>query len=101
PSQVALQETRLNDLAPGSELVPLLRERLAALRERDQWLLSMSRASQRLERLLQRWKEDLQSDLGQLPFIERVRNLFSNARSFCGNLWGRSEEHTSELQSLA
>ena len=48
----------------------------------------MYRSSERLERLLDRWSEDLQHDLARLPFADRVRNLFSNARSFLSNLAG-------------
>jgi potassium-dependent mechanosensitive channel len=87
PSQVALEETRLSNLQPDSALAPLLRDRLTTMRERDQWLLGMYRSSQRLERLLQRWNEDLQRDIANLPFGDRLRNLFSNARSFVANAW--------------
>ena len=86
-TQVALEESRSSQLEPGSEGARLVQERLSALRERDQWLLRMYRGGERLERLLQRWNEDLERDMGKLPFADRFRNLFSNARSFFSSLW--------------
>ena len=45
PSQLQLQETRLNNLAPDSDLLPLARERLSALRERDRCCCALFAAS--------------------------------------------------------
>jgi small-conductance mechanosensitive channel len=86
-SQLQLQETRLNNLAPGSDLLPLARERLMALRESDQFLLRFNRAIERAERLTQRWVEGLRAAEGNLPLTGRVRNVFSDASSFLRRLW--------------
>jgi small-conductance mechanosensitive channel len=86
-NQLEVQESRLSRLDRDSELGPVVRELLGIMRQRDQSLLDMCRSSERLERLLQRWNEDLQRDIGNLPLAGRVRNLFSSARSFLGNLW--------------
>lgn len=87
PSQIELQQTRLNGLAPDSDLLPLARERLAALGERDRLQLRFVRAIQHMEHLTQRWKEGLHVAEGRLPFNGRVQNLFSDARSFLQKLW--------------
>jgi small-conductance mechanosensitive channel len=86
-SQIQLQETRLNNLEPDSNLRPLARERLEALRERDQLLLRFARTVERVERLTDRWAEGLRASEGKLPFTGQVRNLFSDARSFLQRLW--------------
>ena len=85
--QVEIQETRWHDLDPGSVLRPLAGERLAALRARDQLYLRFARGIDRLDRLTQRLTESLHVVEGKLPVTGRVRNLFSDARSFLGRVW--------------
>jgi potassium-dependent mechanosensitive channel len=87
PSQIELQETRVRNLAPDSDLLPLARERLAALHERDQLLLRLVRRMEQMQRLSQRWAEGLRFAEGRLPFLGRVQNLFSNAGSFLKKFW--------------
>jgi potassium-dependent mechanosensitive channel len=87
PSQIELQETHLRNLPADSELLPLARERLAALRNRDQLLQRFVRRMEQVQRLNQRWSEELHVAEQQLPFLGRVRNLFSNARSFLEKFW--------------
>ncbi len=86
-SEVQVQETRLINLPSDSELLPLARERLTALRERDQMLLRLVRSIERLERLTERWAEGLRDAEGRLPVGDRVRNVFSDARLFLQRLW--------------
>jgi potassium-dependent mechanosensitive channel len=86
-SELHLQDTRMNSLSPDSELVPLARERSAALRERDQMLLRGVRGIERLDQLARRFAEGLRAAEGTLPLTGRVRNLFSDARSFLQRLW--------------
>jgi potassium-dependent mechanosensitive channel len=86
-SQVTLQQARLSKLDPGSDSVPLARERLASLRERDQLLTRIVGTIQRAERLIHRWHEGLQDTAKKLPFTGRVRNLFFDAHGFLQRLW--------------
>jgi small-conductance mechanosensitive channel len=86
-SQVLLQETRLAGLGTNSDLTPLVRERLAALRERDQFLLRMVRNVERGDRLIQRLSEGLREAAGDLPFTGRLRNALSNTGTWFGRLW--------------
>jgi small-conductance mechanosensitive channel/predicted nucleic acid-binding Zn-ribbon protein len=86
-TQIELQEARIRNLSPGSDLLPLARERLAALRERDQLLLRLLRRITQAQRLSQRWEEGLRSAEARLPLSGRARDLFSDARSFLGKLW--------------
>jgi potassium-dependent mechanosensitive channel len=86
-SQIELQETRIRNLAASSELLPLARERLAALRDRDQLLLRLVRRLEQMQRLSQRWAEGLHVAEARLPFFGRVQNLFSDAGSFLKKLW--------------
>jgi len=86
-NQVALLETRLLDASPAADLAPLLRERLAALRERDQNLLRVVRRLERGDRLLQRLEEGLNEAAQNLPMLSRVRNAFSDSGSFLSHLW--------------
>ncbi len=87
-SQVARLEGRLADLAPASDLAPFVRERLSALRERDQLQLRVLRNIERGDRLVQRLDEGLKEAAGNLPFLGRVSNLFSDTGSFLSGLWG-------------
>lgn len=87
PSQIELQETRVRNLPPNSDLLPLARERLAALQERDQSLLRLVRRMDQLQRLNERWAEELRAAAGRLPFWGRVQNLFSDAGSFLKKFW--------------
>ena len=86
-SQVARLEARLADLDASSDLAALIRERLTALRERDQLLLRMVRNIERGDRLLQRLDEGLIEAAGSLPFLGRVSNAFSGTGSFLAGLW--------------
>ncbi len=86
-SQEARLEARLADLDAGSELVPFLRERLAALRERDQVLMRVVRNIEEGDRLIQRLAEELQEAGENLPLVGRVRNAFTDTRSFLAGLW--------------
>jgi small-conductance mechanosensitive channel len=85
--QIAIQQARLADLDSHSDLLPLAREHLVTLQERDQLLLRLVRDLDRAQRLAQRWSESLQEAAGKLPFIGRLRNLFSGTRSVVANLW--------------
>jgi small-conductance mechanosensitive channel len=87
PSQIELQEARVKTLGADSALLPLARERLAALRERDQMLQRLVRRVDRVQRLSQRWAEGLRASEEHLPLMGRVQNLFSNTGSFLKKLW--------------
>jgi small-conductance mechanosensitive channel len=86
-SQVERLEMRLAGPDSSSELAPLLRERLAALRERDEMLLRVVRTIERGERQIRRLHEEMQEAAGNLPLMGRVRNTFSDTRSFLAGLW--------------
>ncbi len=86
-SQSQLQETRFKSLPVDSDLRPLARELLDALRESDRMQLRFARSLERLQRLVERWDEGLRAAQGRLPFAGRVSNLFSDGRSFLQRLW--------------
>lgn len=86
-SQLALQEARLATMDPASDLVPLVGERVATLRERDQMLLRIVRHVERGERLIRRLGEGMVEATGKLPLSGRVSNVFSDAASFLSRLW--------------
>ena len=86
-SQIELQEARVRNLAADSDLLPLARERLAALRERGELLQRLVHRMEQVQRLSQRWAEGLRVAQGRLPFFGRVRNLFSDTGSFLKKLW--------------
>ena len=67
--------------------LPPARERLGALRERDELLMRLLRRLEQVQRLSQRWAESLKVAEGHLPFLGRVQNVFSDARSFLRKLW--------------
>lgn len=87
PSQIEILESRIRNLPPDSDLLPLARERLAALRERDQLLRRLVRRMEHVRRLSERWAEGLQAAEGRLPFTGRVQSLFSSAGPFVRKLW--------------
>jgi potassium-dependent mechanosensitive channel len=87
PSQIELQETRIRTLAPDSDLLPLARERLVALREHDQLLQRLVRRIDHVQRLSQRWGEGVRAAEERLPILGRLQNLFSDAGSFMHKLW--------------
>lgn len=86
-TQIGRLEARLADLAPASELAPLLRERLATLRQRDQMYLRVVRKIERDQRLLDRLREEMQESTGNLPFMSRLGDAFSDAQNLLGRLW--------------
>jgi small-conductance mechanosensitive channel len=87
PSQIELQETRVRSLPADSDLLPVARERLEALRERDQLFLRLLHRIEQVQRLSQRWAEGLRVAEARLPFFGRMQNLFSDAGSFLQRLW--------------
>lgn len=86
-SQVARLEARLADLNGASELAPLVRDRLATLRDRDQMYLRVVRDIERGERLLERLHEGLEEAAGNLPFFSRLSDALSDARTLGARLW--------------
>jgi small-conductance mechanosensitive channel len=87
PSQLQMQETRVRSLARDSELLPLAQQHLTALRERDRMFARLLRRIEQVQRLDQRWAEALLAAGRQLPFVDRVQNLFTDAGSFARKLW--------------
>jgi small-conductance mechanosensitive channel len=94
-SQIELQQSRIRSLATNASLGMLAQEKLVALRERDQFLLRLVRRLEQVQRLSERWGEGIRMAEGRLPFLSRVRNLFSNASTFVEKLW-RLELFTAE-----
>lgn len=86
-SQIEIQESRLKNLPPDSDLLPLVRERLAALHEREQMLQRLVRRTEHMRHLGERWSEGLQAAKGRLPFLGRVQSLFADAGPLLHNLW--------------
>jgi len=86
-SQTALQEARLAGIEAASPLAGLLRERLAAMRDRDQMLLRVVRDIERGDRLVQRLGEGLRDAAANLPFGGRLRNAFSDVGTLFSRLW--------------
>jgi small-conductance mechanosensitive channel len=86
-SQIARLEARLADLDATSELAPLVRDRLATLRERDQMFLRVVRNIERGDHLLDRLHEGLEESAGNLPFFSRLSDTFSDARTLVSRLW--------------
>lgn len=86
--ELQLQETRMNNLAPGSALLPLARERLQTLRDQESLLLRLQRAIERLQRLTDRWAEGLREAETKLPLTGQVRNFFTNLEAFGQRVWG-------------
>ncbi len=86
-SQIELQETRLRSLAADSDLLPLARERLAALQERGEMLQRLVLRKNQVQRLSERWAEGLRVAQRRLPFLSRVRTLFADTHSFLKKLW--------------
>ncbi|MGC3961642.1 MAG: mechanosensitive ion channel [Verrucomicrobiota bacterium] len=87
PTQIELQEARLRSLPPDSELLPLVRERLAALQERAEWMSRLMQRMDQVRRLSDRWAEELRVARGRLPFLGRVQSLGANTGSLFKKLW--------------
>jgi small-conductance mechanosensitive channel len=87
PGQIELQEARVRTVGADAELLPLARERLAALRERDQLLQRLVSRLDHVQRLSQRWGESLRAAEAQLPFLGRLQDLFTDTGSFVQKLW--------------
>ncbi|MHC1764505.1 MAG: mechanosensitive ion channel domain-containing protein [Verrucomicrobiia bacterium] len=86
-NHLQLQEARCNELSAASPLLPLARERLDALRERERMLLRLVRTADHMHRLAERWAEGLRDAEQKLPFGGRLRNVFTDARTFLQRLW--------------
>jgi potassium-dependent mechanosensitive channel len=85
--QMARLEARLADLDANSDLVPLVRERLAALREQDQMLLRVVRNIEQAGRLVERLREGLEAAAEKLPFLSRLSDTFTDAQTMLSQLW--------------
>jgi potassium efflux system protein len=85
--QVTLQEERLDVLDSTSSLAQLVRQRLVALRERDQLLLRVVRRIESGDRLVQRLSESLREAYESLPFGKRLRNAVADTRNRGERLW--------------
>lgn len=85
--QLQMQEARRDDLPSASEIRPILGERIASLHERERTLRRFQSGIQRAERLTDHWSDGLQAATGRLPFTGRVRNLFTDMRSFGSRFW--------------
>lgn len=86
-NQIAEQQERLRNLNvtdPDASLVP---ERLATYEERGEYHRRALRSVEQMERLVQRWRESLDTDREALPFTTRVRDLFTSFSSFATRLW--------------
>jgi potassium-dependent mechanosensitive channel len=85
--QIQLQNGRLNASPGEGELRPLAQQRLDALHEQEQWLLRAVRGMETVQRLGQRWAEELRQETARLPIFGRLRNLFADTSSFFERLW--------------
>jgi small-conductance mechanosensitive channel len=86
-SQVARLEARLGNLDADSDLAPLVRERLATLRERDDMLLRVVRNIERGDHLVDRLREGLEEAAEKLPFLSRLSDAFSDAQTLLSRTW--------------
>ena len=87
PTPMELLEARLRSLPPDSELVPLVRERLAVLRERAEHLRRLMRRMEQVQRLSDRWAEELRAARGRLSFVGRVQSLGGSTGSLFKKIW--------------
>jgi small-conductance mechanosensitive channel len=87
PGRIDLLESQLRRLPPNSDLLPLRQQRLAALRDSDQSLQRLATRMDRLQRLTQRWDDELKTGEEHLPFLSRVANLFTGVGAFFYRLW--------------
>lgn len=85
--RMASLEWRLTDPATPVDLARFIREQIAAWRECDQMYLRVVRKIEQGDRQIQRLEEGLREANASLPTASRVRNAFSDSRSFINQLW--------------
>ena len=84
---VATQQEHLLNQTESPADPALAREALAAWRQREQSYRRTSGGLAKIERLLRLWKASLDQDRRQLPFADRVRDLFTESSTFLARLW--------------
>ena len=84
---VASQQERLQNQAESPADPALARDLLQAYRQREQSYRRSSGSLVRIERLCRLWKASLDQDRLELPFADRVRDLFAESSTFLARLW--------------
>lgn len=84
---VAAQQERLQNQAVSRAEPALALELLSAYRQREQSYQRTSVSLVKVERLCRLWKASLDQDRLELPFADRVRDLFAESSTFLSRLW--------------
>jgi small-conductance mechanosensitive channel len=86
-SLITEQRNRLRDqVLPAGERTGI-QQLVTSYSEREQLAYRALRDLERMERLTRRWQESLDQERRALPFIARLRDLFTGSSSFAAKLW--------------
>ena len=86
-SQVIEEQNRLTNLTDAKPEEDLIRKRLESLQERAILYRRVLENYEKREQLILRWKESIAWDRQKLPFLSRVRDLFTETTGFATKLW--------------
>lgn len=86
-SQVIDEQNRLLNRTDAQSDEALIRKRLESLQERAMMYRRVLENFEKREQLILRWKESIDWDRKTLPFLSRVRDLFSETTGFAAKLW--------------
>ena len=83
----AEQNDRLRQTSLPQDVIEQARQLLANFQTREEWARRALRGMDRLERLTERWREELDQQRNAMPMGDRVRDLFSSFSGLIGRLW--------------
>ncbi|HMP83394.1 MAG TPA: mechanosensitive ion channel [Verrucomicrobiota bacterium] len=86
-NQFADERARLQSLPQVSAGFDLVRERADSYRQRETIYTRALQTLEQHQRLVSRWQEAIQQQRSALPFLGRVRDLFTDASQFIFKLW--------------
>lgn len=86
-SQIAEERTRLQGQAEGTTNAFLIHARLKSYQQREEVLLRAMKSLERHQRFVWHWRESIAAERQALPFVERVKDLFSGTSDLLARLW--------------
>ncbi len=86
-NQIAEKQTRLQGQVEGTTNATLIQAWLKSYQQREEIFLRATKSLERHQRFAWRWQESIASERRALPFVERVKDLFSGTSSLLTRLW--------------
>jgi len=84
---ISEEQSRLRSQDEGAASDGLTQARLESFQQREKIFLQAAKSLEQHQRFVRRWQESITFQREALPFLERVKVLFSGASEFLARLW--------------